>query len=106
MDGSKFVSKAPSSVWENEPAIDGGLQKRLLSCPPGYELKGDAPFTDQDECVVCPQRSYLLKPVRWEGPDVLLPGCFSCPTSVICQERDVIEARMSCWRPSTVRGWL
>ena len=34
-DGVAFVSNAAGSEWEVEPAADGGLQKRILSCPAG-----------------------------------------------------------------------
>jgi len=63
-DGFQFLSKATGAEWEEETALDGGIQKRILSCPLGWEMKRDPLFPDQDDCVQCAEGSYLVSLVR------------------------------------------
>ena len=36
-DGAQFLPTAVGSVWENVFDADGGIQKRIIECPPGEE---------------------------------------------------------------------
>ena len=113
-DGSTFLSKtlAPGFQWDfdNEKPVfewevendfnSGGLRRRILSCPLGWELRRVPDDPDQDDCVQCPAGSYLARQIRWEGSTEDLGKCLPCPAGLRCvagtHEAPLIEG--SEWR--------
>ena len=53
LDGVQFVSNAPGSEWEMERAYNGGLQRRIASCPAGYKMQREHRIPDADDCIRC-----------------------------------------------------
>ena len=51
LDGVQFVSNAPGSEWEMERADNGGLQRRIASCPVGYKMQREHRIPDADDCI-------------------------------------------------------
>jgi hypothetical protein len=101
--GEKFLNNVNGSEWEEVSAADGsGLQKRILSCPPGYTMNREPSSPEQDDCQRCGQNFYRLKPTRWqEGPNVSLPPCYACPKGAKCPGGDVVEADGGYWQLRT-----
>jgi hypothetical protein len=98
-DGARFVPRAKGSEWEETRAEDGGLQKRILSCPPGYELHRDDKVPELDDCKRCENGFYLLETSFWTGPNSVLPKCRSCNSArASCSGEDNIEALNGFWR--------
>ena len=59
-DAASFEPIANGSVWE-VITDDGGISmRRLLECPPGYELKRDEAYPINDNCLACESGYYRL----------------------------------------------
>jgi hypothetical protein len=58
-DGDQF-NPTSGSVWEDVRAGNGGIQKRLLECPPGYSLERDEAVAVTDACLPCDIGKYRL----------------------------------------------
>ena len=97
-DGVQFVSNVADSEWEEERVTNGGLQRRIASCPAGYKMQRKQAIPDTDACVKCIEGKYRLEPVRWQGPDAILPECFPCPTGATCSGGNNVEASKGYWR--------
>ncbi len=100
-DGVHFRGKVAGSLWEAEPAESGGKQWRIARCPPGYELHRDPSLPETDDCVKCSQGFYRLKPAFWQGPNVSLPTCYTCPKGSICPGGDIVKAQDGHWQLRT-----
>ena len=100
-DGVQFLSNAAGSEWEEERAENGGLQRRIASCPAGYKMQRKPARPQADACVRCIRGEYRLEPVRWHGPNVTLPGCLKCPKGSNCSGGDNVVANAGYWRLQT-----
>ena len=98
-DGARFIPKAAGSVWENQIAPDGGLQKRLVLCPAGYLLWREESNADLDECRRCELSTYLLNPVSWTGSNITqTSACNECEEGSVCGGGNSVVAKSGYWR--------
>jgi hypothetical protein len=102
-DGAQFLPLAVGSVWEEVRASNGGIQKRLVQCPAGYELNRDEALATGDECKACSKGSYRLIPstladLRSSQMNLSAQQCKSCDIRATCQGLDNVEAIPGYWR--------
>jgi len=97
-DGARFVPKAKGSQWEEIRAKTGGLQKRILMCPPGHVLRRYEDVPELDDCQRCENGFYLIESSFWEGPNATLKECRRCPSEADCRGADRMEAHAGFWR--------
>ena len=101
-DGLAFEPIANGSVWEIKVESDGGLYRRIVWCPSGFELIRDEVMPELDDCRQCHKDTYLLDPIRWQGQNVSATNCFPCEMGANCAGGNSIEATPSHWKMTFV----
>jgi hypothetical protein len=102
-DGAQFLPLVVGSVWEEVRASNGGIQKRLVQCPAGYELNREEALATGDQCKACSKGSYRLIPstladLRASQMNLSAQQCKSCDIRATCQGLDNVEAIPGYWR--------
>ena len=102
-DGAQFLPLAVGSVWEEVRASNGGIQKRLVQCPAGYELNREEALAIGDACTMCLPGSYRLIPstladLRASQTNSSSPQCTPCDPKAECLGSDIVEAKDGYWR--------
>jgi hypothetical protein len=102
-DGAQFLPLAVGSVWEEVRASNGGIQKRLVQCPAGYELNREEMLATGDECKECSKGSYRLIPstladLRASQMNLSAQQCKSCDARATCQGLENVESIPGYWR--------
>ena len=97
-ENGNFESKVAGSEWKEERAENGGLQRRIWSCPAGYKMLRRQNLPAGDECKRCETGFYRLEPVRWPGLDAeVSDSCISCPPGVDCRGGNISESEVGWW---------
>ncbi len=101
-DGAQFLPLAVGSVWEEVRASNGGIQKRLVQCPAGYELNREEALAIGDACTMCPQGSYRLIPSTLTdlraSQTTSNPQCTQCDPKATCRGSHIVEGKTGYWR--------
>jgi len=94
-DGAQFLPTTPGSEWENKVTANG-LQKRIVSCPPGFKLSYQADLPKSDACVPCAPGTYRL-----DRSTRISSECELCPLGAQCAG-STVESREGYWRAPQV----
>jgi|NorSeaMetagenome_1021524.scaffolds.fasta_scaffold57340_1 hypothetical protein len=98
-DGARFIPNAKGSQWQEVRAKDGHLRMRILSCPPGYQLRRTEDRPEYDDCQRCENGYYLLGSSTWQGENATVQTCKVCPSGrAVCSGADHVEAIPGFWR--------
>jgi hypothetical protein len=94
-DGAQFLPIAIGSEWEQQAASNGGIQHRIVKCPPGYALEREEPYPNADNCLACEPTFYRLEPAYVNSS---LPHCIPCNAKAVCRGADIVESIEGYWR--------
>lgn len=94
-DGALFLPIANGSVWEEVASSNGGIQKRIVECPPGYSLEREEAYPNADNCLACAPTTYRLEPTFINSTK---PHCIACDPKATCRGSDVVESLEGYWR--------